>query len=1010
MTLFGRIRRQMPRMLLGSYFILLLTLLFFAFPSAVKTATNIPLDDNSLWIKSYDSGIREWSSGIISTSDGHFLIYGYTLDNAIGSNLVLKTNSSGTIQWNNIFRTASTGNHAALGAVEVDDGYVVGGVTNNGGGFDTSSRGWLAKLNKDTGEILDHHVFISEAGFEVNALAKTSDGIIVLGRTGENLLLMKVDSNLNYLWQRSYPSPSLLDANNWLKVSDIVQTADGGFVFAAYYIAEDIGINQWTIWVVKVNSEGLMDEQDTTWQKTIGDANTKQFVHALETTEEGGVLVGGSTSEYSTGQGVQRWILKLSASGEIVWQFTYGYLGSSSLDYVQDLRKIGQNHIFLGTMLDSGYIAQIDQYGEMQWERRYAANSYFTGGVETTEGDIIAVANNNANIDIFKLNSLGNIPSCQRLLDYDGSESIETTAKEIDLGISISGTIVSTAGQSEEVFGQELNMMTEDLCNFVRPLAIVQNSDLVETNKQLFPGGKAVFEITVKNNDSISTPPIFPYLIGEDPNNLDWQTNQFEENAVRILPGSQYTFRVPLFLDNNAALGTYRIESINLWDYEANAHYSDLPSGGYNQHLVLDITNPPAPFLDLPFDHSGKTFLEAIQYNLDSEHGEINSYYDHEYPSWKLNIDNPVSILLYTDNEYPGKDNCLSRFNRCYTQHNAIDFQNQSDNYDHTGDGQPDGDRILAAASGDVIDYCNTWIKNGTQPCKMEGGYGNYIVIKHSENGCYWSHYAHLASISYELLQRLTDEDLSNNYVSQGDIIGEMGGTGNYVDNPMPVHGHFGLYWYCEDPDNFDANAFEDHAVDPFGWEGMDPDSYAERTDPASSEVKNGVFPVSIWMWKLGSPQSKNIDTSGGEVSVGNVKISIPEGSLQTNAMVRLALLSTFKPVDVSRLRIGNPFKISINSLVGTEGSSNLISNLSVAGSVNAPFLVSVAYDGSSIQGIPIEKLIINQWNAATQTWLPLETVFNRENYTITAIVNEPGFFDVQAPAFMNFLPMISKP
>lgn len=89
--------------------------------------------------------------------------------------------------------------------------------------------------------------------------------------------------------------------------------------------------------------------------------------------------------------------------------------------------------------------------------------------------------------------------------------------------------------------------------------------------------------------------------------------------------------------------------------------------------------------------------------------------------------------------------------------HNAIDI------------GAPKGSNILAAASGEVIiSRTGSW----------NGGYGNYIVIKHN-NGTQ-TLYAH------------NDTNLvsSGDYVEQGDVIGTVGNSGR-VYGPTGNHVHF---------------------------------------------------------------------------------------------------------------------------------------------------------------------------------------------------------------------------
>ena len=78
------------------------------------------------------------------------------------------------------------------------------------------------------------------------------------------------------------------------------------------------------------------------------------------------------------------------------------------------------------------------------------------------------------------------------------------------------------------------------------------------------------------------------------------------------------------------------------------------------------------------------------------------------------------------------------------------------------------GATVVAADSGTVIGVNNScphnWGKNGS--CGCGGGYGNYVMIYHS-NGAY-TLYAHMSSLAVSVGQTVT----------QGQVIGYVGDTG----------------------------------------------------------------------------------------------------------------------------------------------------------------------------------------------------------------------------------------
>ncbi|PKA82564.1 putative secreted protein (Por secretion system target) [Ulvibacter sp. MAR_2010_11] len=108
-------------------------------------------------------------------------------------------------------------------------------------------------------------------------------------------------------------------------------TADGGYILGGYSTSNISGDKTENsngaidIWIVKIDAAGTIQ-----WQNTIGGSGD-DFLISLEQTADGGYIVGsgsdsnisGDKTENSRG-GLDYWLLKLNASGAIVWQKTYG--------------------------------------------------------------------------------------------------------------------------------------------------------------------------------------------------------------------------------------------------------------------------------------------------------------------------------------------------------------------------------------------------------------------------------------------------------------------------------------------------------------------------------------------------------------------------------------------------------------------------------------------------------------------------------------------------------------
>ena len=123
-----------------------------------------------------------------------------------------------------------------------------------------------------------------------------------------------------------------------------MQTSDGGYLVGGESESGISGdktessIGNDDYWLVKLDSTG-----NILWQNTIGGSSFDGLYSIDQTTDNGYILGGysisgisGDKTENSIGGSYDYWVLKLDASGNIVWQNTIG--GSAS----DKLKKIMQ--------------------------------------------------------------------------------------------------------------------------------------------------------------------------------------------------------------------------------------------------------------------------------------------------------------------------------------------------------------------------------------------------------------------------------------------------------------------------------------------------------------------------------------------------------------------------------------------------------------------------------------------------------------------------------------------
>ena len=135
---------------------------------------------------------------------------------------------------------------------------------------------------------------------------------------------------------------------------DIHETSDGGYIVAGY--TASFGAGGCDFWVIKLNASG-----DPLWQKTYGGTND-DCSYSIQETSYGGYIVAGETRSFGAGE-YDFWVIKLDASGDPLWQKTYG---GTSYDYAYSIQEISYGgYIVAGKFPENGVVLRTDSNGDI---------------------------------------------------------------------------------------------------------------------------------------------------------------------------------------------------------------------------------------------------------------------------------------------------------------------------------------------------------------------------------------------------------------------------------------------------------------------------------------------------------------------------------------------------------------------------------------------------------------------------------------------------------------------
>ncbi len=236
-----------------------------------------------------------------------------------------------------------------------DGGMLLGGGSGSGISGDKTEGAfgswdmWLVKLDS-TGAIQWQNTIGGVADDFVYSVQQTLDGgYIVAGYSNSGISgdktepnigsydfwVLKLDASGNIVWQNTIGG-TLND-----QATCIRQTSDLGYIVVGFSCSNATGdkteMNQGPTtttdyWVLKLDASG-----NIVWQNSIG-GNYYDYIYAVEQTWEGGYLIGGYSQSGISGDKTEAligasdyWVIKLNASGGIQWQNTIGGTSSESL-------------------------------------------------------------------------------------------------------------------------------------------------------------------------------------------------------------------------------------------------------------------------------------------------------------------------------------------------------------------------------------------------------------------------------------------------------------------------------------------------------------------------------------------------------------------------------------------------------------------------------------------------------------------------------------------------------
>lgn len=294
-----------------------------------------------LWSRNFSWSALEYGFGICAIDDG-----GYVL--ACGSS------SDREIVWlsseGDTLRTRSAPG-SAFRIIQVSDGIIVAG--------NSLFHPYLKKFSM-VGDSIWYHEYTSvntESGSDVN-VKSTADGGFVMCTWDSDMILLRIDSNGELIWNRHYGGPNDEEAYA------LAETPDGGFLLGGGTKSYGGSSFYFNAYVVKTDAIG-----DTIWTRMWA-SDIDDVIYGISFTESGDYLLTGKLSLSSL-------LIRVNAEGSVLWLRNWDI--QQRIGEALFCQEVGDGDIIVaGNGIDwSGgansqvYLMRTDSQGMWRWYRLY---------------------------------------------------------------------------------------------------------------------------------------------------------------------------------------------------------------------------------------------------------------------------------------------------------------------------------------------------------------------------------------------------------------------------------------------------------------------------------------------------------------------------------------------------------------------------------------------------------------------------------------------------------------
>jgi hypothetical protein len=360
--------------------------------------------------KVYSSQVEQSCKDVMATSDGGYLLVGETRTVYAGDSdvYIVKTDAQGNILWTKQY--GGTHPDYPNNIVATTDGnFLVVGFTESygAGAMDI----WLLKIDP-SGNLLWQKTYGTSGDDEGKEIISTSDGNYMIvghtnyspGNSNEDAFLKKIDPSGNELWTKYYGG-TLYETGHSVK-----QCSDGGYIFTGQTTSTG---TPGDTYLVRTDANG-----NSLWTKTYGGSNNDEGKFVLANSDGTFTISAETNSNAQADSNVQ--VMKVDANGSVIWSKIYGGTDKDVAKTIRPTSDGGYIEAAItrsfGLINPDMWIIRLNTNGDTLWTRHYGSwdHDHCYAAKQTSDGGFIVAGhqedpNGVEHIQLVKTNSIGTL-------------------------------------------------------------------------------------------------------------------------------------------------------------------------------------------------------------------------------------------------------------------------------------------------------------------------------------------------------------------------------------------------------------------------------------------------------------------------------------------------------------------------------------------------------------------------------------------------------------------------